>query len=89
MALNDKFDDRVGVRTVAVTALANAGTATISLGENKDARFVAISEDGSGNVAVQGASTFTVAVNRTTGVVTITNASGGAYTGTYSLLGIY
>jgi hypothetical protein len=84
----DKFDNRVGALGVAVEALANAATATLDLSDYKEARFVAASESSTGVIALTAANTFTTQINRTTGIITFTNASGAAFTGTYYIVGI-
>ena len=84
-----KFNGSTGVIDKVVTALADDGTATINLSTYADPKvdgFVSI--DASGNVAVASATTFSVVYNSTTKVVTFTNLSTAAFTGTYRFTAI-
>ena len=89
MANKYNFDGNVGVIKEDVTALANAGTVVLDFSPYKYADFSVVSESSAGVVSGPGATSFTVAVNRTTNVSTITNASGAAFTGSYKLIGIF
>lgn len=84
-----QFDNRVGVIGVTSTALADAGTAQIDCTNYKGAYVVVYAEDGSGNITVPGTATFSANFNRTTGYITVTNLTGGAFTGSYIALGIF
>lgn len=83
------FDGNVGVLYEDVTALADAKTVTFDFSPYEVAHFSVISESAAGVIEVPSATTFTVAVNRTTKVATITNASGAAFTGSYKLIGLF
>ena len=89
MANKFNFDGNVGVIYEDVTALANAGTVVLDFSPYNNAHFSVVSESSAGVIAGPSASTFTVAVNRTTNKATVTNATGAAYTGSYKLIGVF
>ena len=89
MANKFNFDGNVGVIYEDVTALANAGTVVLDFAPYNNAHFSVVSESSTGVIAGPSASTFTVAVNRTTNKVTVTNATGAAFTGSYKLIGVF
>lgn len=69
-----------------VTALANAGTADIQLPEDFHGTLIVQSVSDAGVSIGPGATSFTTVLNNTTKVLTITNASGAAFTGKYIAL---
>lgn len=89
MANKYSFDGNVGVLYEDVVDLANAGTVTFDFSPYEVAHFSVISESSTGVIEGPAAATFTVAVNRTTKVATITNATGAAFTGAYKLIGLF
>lgn len=89
MANKYNFDGNVGVIKEDVTALADDGTVVLDFSPYKYADFNVVSESSAGVISAPSATTFTVAVNRTTNVATITNVTGAAFTGSFKLIGIF
>lgn len=89
MAIVNNFDGNIGAMSIAVTALADDGTAVIDFSNYTSADFVAVSESAAGLVEAASATTFVCTVNRTTRIATFQNVTGAAYTGTYKIVGVF
>jgi hypothetical protein len=85
---NNYFDGSVGYIKVTADAVADGGTLTVDMSKYPNAGFVIQAIDDSGDLTVPSASTFTVAYNTTTNVLTITNVTGSPYTGTFVILAV-
>lgn len=84
MAQVNRYEGRAGFLSLDVTALADDGTAVINLPDPNYAECLnVVSEDATGNISSEGATTFSAVVDRVANTVTFKNLTSAAFTGTY------
>ena len=89
MANKYSFDGNIGCIKEDVIALDIAGTVALDFSPYNVAEFSVVAESAAGVLVGPSATTFSVAVNRTTKIATITNETGAAYTGSYKIIGVF